>query len=341
MNSRLYFLDDMRAIAIIMIIGVHALSYCVELPQQQKEIISFIVHSISVPVFFLVDGYLFLRGTTHTGSYIEYIKKSFFRLIIPWVIFTLLYALSRYIFELTGLLDEKIVVGASFQEFFISAYGSVYAPQLYFLFSLFLIRLCFPVIKKITYIENNAILLLIFLLYFVTYKLLVPFISPYLEISGGQEPILHALWGFQFYLLGIVLFKISESSDLKKLFVPVLLFFIFALYMQDSFESYGGVLIQYLYLVTFVLFFMFFYNGRLPLGFVGKNTMGIYLLHAPIILKGVSLVLNKYVHVPIISYLSILTVTLFLTICIVRVVNFIPYGSLLFGTSYDKKLRVS
>ncbi len=339
--NRLGFLDDMRAIAIIMIVGVHVLAYCVELPQHQKEIISFIVHSISVPIFFLVDGYLFSRSTTYKKSYnyIKYIRKSFFRLLIPWIIFTLLYALSRYVFELTGFLEEKIIVGASFQDVFISAYGSVYAPQLYFLFSLFLIRLCTPIIKKVTDVESNFTLLLIFLLYFIAYKLLIPFVSPYLEIAGGQEPILHALWGFQFYLLGVVLFKISGSLNLKKLFVPFLLFFIFALYLQGSIGGYGAGLVQYLYLVVFVLFFMFFYNGWLPLNFLGKNTMGIYLLHAPIVLKAVSLVLNKYIHTPIISYFSILVVTLLITIFIVRAVKLVPYGSLLFGSPYDKKIR--
>ena len=55
MNERILFLDSIRGIAIIMVVGVHSLGYCLQLPSDQKEAISFIVHTISVPVFFLVN----------------------------------------------------------------------------------------------------------------------------------------------------------------------------------------------------------------------------------------------------------------------------------------------
>lgn len=51
-SERLAFLDSLRAIAIIMVVGVHTLGYCVKLPQNLQEIVSFIVHTVGVPVFF-------------------------------------------------------------------------------------------------------------------------------------------------------------------------------------------------------------------------------------------------------------------------------------------------
>jgi hypothetical protein len=41
-SERIAFLDSLRAIAIIMVVGVHAIGYCMELPQGPKQIVSFI-----------------------------------------------------------------------------------------------------------------------------------------------------------------------------------------------------------------------------------------------------------------------------------------------------------
>lgn len=160
-SERLAFLDSLRAVAIIMVVGVHTLSYCMELPHDLKQIVFFIVHTISVPVFFLVDGYLFARSVIHlkTYNYAKYVQSSLFRLLAPWAVFTLAYTLARYAFELTGFLKEKLIVGHSLHEVILSAYGSVYAPQLYFLCSLFLIRSCAPLFKKVLSIENYFVLL--------------------------------------------------------------------------------------------------------------------------------------------------------------------------------------
>lgn len=338
-TERISCLDSLRAIAIIMVVGVHTLGYCVELPQYQGEVISFIVHTISVPVFFLVDGYLFTRSVVYSKSYryFEYVRKSMFRLLVPWVIFTLTYTLARYAFELTGFLEEKLIVGASWQEVAISAYGSVYAPQMYFLVSLFLIRLCSPVIEQLFIRKNYFITLSLFVCYYAAYKSIIPSISKYLAIAGGQEPALHALWGFQFYLMGIVVFKTSEILDIKRLFIPFLLSFVFALFSKGNLGSYGLNLVQYLYLLTIFIFMTFFRNGFPLLNVIGRNTMGIYLIHAPIVLKGVSLVLNKYALNPMLSYVSVLFATFILSFCIVAAINYVPYSSILFGTPYQQR----
>ena len=190
---------------------------------------------------------------------------------------------SEILFELTGFLNEKLILGHSVQEVVISAYGSVYSGQMYFLFSLFLVRLCSPIFRKVVFIKKYFVILLLFYCYYITYKSTISSIFPYLNIEGGQEPVLHALWGIQFYLLGIACFKTSEIFDLKKLFIPFLLLFIFALLIQNKFE-YHWFNIQYLYLITIFLFFTFFQNGiSLPkmIGIIGENTMGIYFGTCP------------------------------------------------------------
>jgi surface polysaccharide O-acyltransferase-like enzyme len=339
-SKRLAFLDSMRAIAIIMVVGVHSTGYCVTLPTDKMQIVSFIVHSISVPVFFLADGYLFARSVLFLKNYnyIKYIRGSLFRLIVPWLVFTLIYTFARYAFELIGFLDDKMIVGHSWQEVAISAYGSVYAPQMYFLFSLFLIRLCSPIFKNLLFKKNLFFIIFLFLCFYAAYKSTIPFISQYLAIDGGQEPVLHALWGIQFYLTGAILFVASETFNLKKLFIPSLLFFILSIYIKNRYSlEYFGYIIQYQYLLTFFLFFICVQTEVPLLNLIGKNTMGIYLIHAPIVLKGVSLILIKFVSIPLLSFLSILLGTFILSVFIVLIINSIPYGVLLFGTPYRQK----
>ena len=341
--GRIPFLDRLRAVAIVMVVGVHTSAYCLPLSEYQKEVISFLTLTVAVPTFFLVDGYLFARDTilpSKETTYFTYVQKSFFRLIVPWTIFTLLYTVARYFFEINGFLKDKVVVGRSLKEVAILAYGAVPSAQMYFLFSLFLIRLCSPIFKKITRVKNVFFVPLSFLCYYAVYKSCIGFIYPYLKIDGGLEPILHALAGIPFYLVGIILLKTSSVFNLKKLFLPCLLSFLMVLPIRGEWGHPGVVLTQYLYLITLFLFFLAFGDRLSFLDRIGRNTMGIYLIHIPIVLKVVSLILNRFTVVPLWSFMSIFVCTFFLTFFIVSTINAVPYGPLLLGTPYQRKNNV-
>ena len=126
--------------------------------------------------------------------------------------------------------------------------------------------------------------------------------------------------------------------DLRKLFIPFLLLFILVLLMEKKSRIEGlNHVLQYLYLITMFLFFTFFQSGFRFFNVIGKNTMGIYLIHAPIVLKVVSLIANKFIFDPMLSFISILVGTLVLSILIVMVITSVPNGHLLFGIPYQKK----
>lgn len=315
-----------------MVVAIHTVGYCVPLALGQQKLILLIVHTIAVPIFFLVDAFLFSRNILQKNNfnYVTFIRNSAKRLLIPWLIFTVLYTLTRFTFELAGFFDDRLIIGSSWQKIVVSAYGSVYAGQMYFLFSLFLLRLCSPLFKVLAALKSIPLLLAIFLGYFAVYKSFIPFLEPSLGIPGGENPLLLALWGIQFYLVGIVVFKVSQIMDLRKLFVPFLILFAISFLIPESMKLRFNI-IQHLYLMTIFLFFAFFQNGVPLLGKIGMNTMGIYLLHQPIVLKSVSMILNKFIPDPLTSYLSILVVTFVLTYFIVTLINHIPYGKFLFG----------
>ena len=93
-----------------MVVATHALSYTA---MDSDSEVAFWVHTIAVPPFFLVDGYLFFDALQRPGafSYKTYVFKSARRLLLPWFLLTCLYGLVRALFEWKGLLEARIIVG--------------------------------------------------------------------------------------------------------------------------------------------------------------------------------------------------------------------------------------
>jgi surface polysaccharide O-acyltransferase-like enzyme len=141
--TRIAFVDGFRAIAMFMVVGIHALGYA-QLEPSTQTLIAFFVQTVAVPSFFLADGFLFWRRQRSEASfhYGRYIVRSAKRLLFPWVILSVFYAFMRAAFEYSGYLQEKVIIGRDMQDVLIAMYSSSIAPQMYFLLSLFFIRAC-------------------------------------------------------------------------------------------------------------------------------------------------------------------------------------------------------
>jgi fucose 4-O-acetylase-like acetyltransferase len=336
-DGRIGFLDSFRAVAVFMVVCIHTFGYCVRLPQREYQVISFIVHTIAVPAFFFVDGWLFaFKESQKAGTdYLSSVRKSAFRLLLPWIVFTLIYTVARYCFEAAGFLEQKTIIGRPLAEIVIFSYGSVYAPQMYFLLSLFLVRLLLPCLRPLLKIRIPY-LLPAFAVFYAVYRVLVRFIQPFLDIPGGQEPILHALWGLQFFIAGLMVFQLRLSGSKHCFFAAAVLFtatLIISRFVPISLQHPT----QYLYLVSVFLLFSLLPAGFPVLNRIGKNTMGIYLVHTPVIMKAISLLLNRYIVHPFSSFLSISIIVFLVSFGITLIIDKIPYGSLLFGVPYRKR----
>jgi fucose 4-O-acetylase-like acetyltransferase len=326
-----------------MVVGIHSLGYCVPLPPNQKAILSFIVHTVAVPIFFSVDGFLFARKIflRKEYNYIDYVRKSLLRLILPWFVFSVFYTVMRYFFELSGFLKDHLILGHSFQEILVSTYGSAIAGQMYFLFSLFLIRLCTPLFRKIVLLQVHSTAICIGLALCVISRACSSIVSPYLQIEGGQEPLLHAIWGLQFYFSGIILFRTFQIIRPHRLLLPFFILFISAIIFQEVLGNLKNAIIQYLYLGTIFFIFTIFQSPVSLVSWIGKNTMGVYLLHAPIVLKAVSIVVNKLPFFPIFNYIALLTITSMISIALVFIINKFSFGPILFGLAHQQNASVT
>lgn len=332
-SARLDFLDNLKAIAIFMVVGIHAAAYINQLTDGQRLFISYVFHSIAVPVFFMVDGFLFAKGQDGKSSffYSDYIKKSVRRLVVPWIIFTLAYTLCRYVLEQLHFFEENYIVGHAFTDIIISAYGAVYSAQLYFLLALFFIRLTTPIINYLLERINGFVWILVYLLCVSAYKVSGNYIHQILYIEGGQEPLTHALWGLQFYVLGIVIYKFFTGIKFSLLVtIAGLMVFIGFVGNYLPLSIYEPERVLYM-IGLFAVCYLYgqFFRFICPFG---RQSMGIYLLHVPLVLKIVSIILQYTELTPIIQFF-VLTVSGFvISYLLTLLINRIGLGGILFGS---------
>jgi peptidoglycan/LPS O-acetylase OafA/YrhL len=300
-STRLSYLDGLRGVAVIMVIGTHALNF-VTLDPFTKNAIAFLVQTIAVPSFFLADGFLFMHrhADSKLFDYKAYLQKSAFRLLVPWATFTCIYSFLRLLIEYLGFVPERLILDATLQDLIFLSYMSGIAGHLYFLPVLFLIR-TFSFGTRFLASLPACMLLLIYLVYSTIFHS-VDVKSFFLP---GADPILLSLWGMQFYLLGMTLYKYNTRIG-KQPFAVTFVMFALLIGFQASMPFVAG-LIQHTYLIGAYCSFMALAHLQNRLIDLGQHTMGIYLLHAPVIIKGSSLAISFFMTNDTIPYFILLT----------------------------------
>lgn len=280
--GRLSFLDGLRGCAIVMVVATHAMAYA-KLEDSTIALLSFWVQAAAVPPFFLVDGFLFARSQQedHPFSYAEYLARSARRLLLPWSCFSILYVVFRAAFEYASSPSRTLVLNRTMGEVLSAVYYSSISSQMYFLPALFMIRMLSGGARSLGLLQPSRLVML-----WLTYA----WAWQAFPISVGQgdrtDPILSAAWGIQYYLLGMVLSMYEKRIARCPLTVATIGFVCLAV-VKVGFPSWA-VFAQYLYVGS--LFFLFLGLGKRasPVHSLGRFTMGVYLIHAPVILKFVS-----------------------------------------------------
>lgn len=332
--QRIEYLDQMRAVAIVMVVCIHAVGYVPAMSPLQMEWVFFWVLPIAVPVFFFVDGFLLsMQLDAKSIPYGPYIRKSAIRLLIPWVLFSLFYVVARFVLEAVGFLSTHLVLGQEPQQVAARAYMSVYAPQMYFLASLFLIRAALPVVRRVFHqtplpLSIGVTIALILLYNTVDVAALLPFSD--MTSMEGQEPVLHAIFGLQFFGLGMVMSRLRAHTDFRRWLAPVAILFVASSVMKVALPG-NHWWTAFLYLVLFFLLFSQFQPESAVLNILGRNTMGIYLLHTPIILRGVSMLVTAGVSAPMLAFMIIVPLVVATSLAVSLCITRVPYGGVLFG----------
>ncbi len=197
-KERIHFLDSCRAIAIVMVIGQHALGYS-QLPLEIQAAFKY-WFQIAVPVFFLVDGYLFFHKLDRIGKldYSTYVRDSARRLVGPWVFFSGLYLIARLAYEYFSHSLDYIVLGRDPVDLLVAVWVGAPAVQMYFLLSLFFVRSLACATKHLRGVPPIFIFAAVWMMNGLWGSINGMTIGGFhLKASwgGGQDPLLHAIWG--------------------------------------------------------------------------------------------------------------------------------------------------
>lgn len=338
------FLNRIRSLAMIMVIGVHAFGYASQYTGLSYEITRFLINTVPVSIFFLVDGYLFTHAI-RTGKqfrYRQYLAQSVKKLLVPWLCFTLIYVFLRFIFELVDFFDRNLLVGQGMLDILLAIYTSSIAPQTYFLLSLFIIRVFSPLILQLLYLSNARIVMIISL-YYVAYYYSFPGLLENTPLKQGQEPLIHAIWGAHFYLTGFLLYHFKFLFS-RTLFYTLLFLFPVSLILRYVLKTDVSInLLQYHYLIVLFLLFFYFSMCFRVLDAFNHCTMGIYLIHAPVLLKATALMSQALTCLAVAQYFIIWISSLLLAWLVTRVLISFPIGCVILGQTWspDYRLNVS
>ncbi len=327
-GNRMVYLDSFRGMAIGMVVATHALGYS-QLTQENAQLLGFLSRTVAVPVFFLVDGILFALGHQSSGAlnYGTYVRKSARRLLLPWMVFTLAYCILRMGFEYMDNSSTHIVYGQNWRDVFLAGYLSSFSSQMYFLLSLFFIRTASKITYRVTHASpvHQIAIVVVYIILFHTLPLQSWFFP-------GLDPIYHALWGMQFYLAGVAVVPWipvlkAPASWLSAVAIAVGL-------LLASFFDGMAVFSQFLLLFGSYLFFFSRPDQFQLLSSLGRRSMGIYLVHIPLVMKIFSLILVRLLSpsTPL-FFIFLTTATLSASALFTSLLFQHPYGRILFGES--------
>jgi len=148
---------------------------------------------------------------------------------------------------------------------------------------------------------------------------------------AGADPLLLAFWGLQFYVLGIVLQKWQETlAPTTPWFGPACVVLSFGIWSQIS--NAASSLSQLIYLVgTYATVGAI--AERASWGFsLGRDTMGIYLLHAPYVLwVAAAFFMHVFPADSVVTVLCVTAVTLLVSWGLTNLARKTQWGRVMLG----------
>lgn len=320
-SKRINWIDIARGIGIIFVIYAHLLG---------RYDHRYIIYAFHIPLFFFLSGMLFKSY----GSFWIFLKKSAKGLLIPYFAF----AFISYILWLTGHHTWQFFTFNNLRQFGSIFYGNsnnnlmVFNNVLWFLPALFIIRIMFAGIFKLT--EKTKTLILIAFLFSVFGYLYSLFIN--IKLPFGTET---AFSGIVFYSIGFLWMNSEKAKTIvsryKYLLFPVLII-ISAWLATVNFNWYGYQIDMRLsHLCNYFLFYIAAFCGIFAwIGFsiilgknrvlekIGKSALVLFSWHPTVFnyfnlffpLIGFSAVLAKIkIFVPAIYTILAITVIILVT----------------------------
>ncbi|APC41519.1 acyltransferase family protein [Clostridium estertheticum] len=317
MKKRNETLDILKGIAILSVILGHAVQRGL-VYNFDSTIIWRVVYSYHMPLFVLLSGFtLYLSNPTYN---FEWVKRKFYRLIVPLISWTLLVELMCN-FQFTGLKPFTIFPN-SFYEF---AKKSILHPDwaFWFLWIIFIFMLTFYFIDKITKKYNSIRQYQMIFLIFIVILVFKVF-----NLPQGYFGVADVLNYFPIFICGYYLSKYKDYifKYVKYTLLPSALLWIVLLNKWDSNDSIAHKYIMAIVAMITVYCLVKLLEKQLKwLTYFGKRSLELYVCESIFLNIGIS---SGYIRVISIFITATICSLLFARILKTnKYTNFIAFGS--------------
>ena len=247
---------------------------------------------ISVPLFFMISGYLLLKPNINVKSFYS---KRLSRILIPWLFWSIFYILFRILCE-----NTQISFLSSIR--LIWTNGVFY--HLWFMYAIFGVYISIPFLSRLLSTNkdesSNNIAIIFLLIWFLIYSI-IPFVTHFLQL--GLELNFTSNFHLDFFtgfiglaLVGHVIGKVKNSKVNKRIaFVIFVLSYFITFSGNYLYNLNNDYLIEYfngysrpnIILMSVSCFYIFknykFKKTYKFITVVGNLSFGIYLVHPFII----------------------------------------------------------
>ena len=333
--SDLPFLDALRGLLIVFVVAIHAGSYA-QLPAGwQLELTMFVVATATVKTFFLVDGFLFARSlekSIQPGAWSR-LRASSMRLLLPWLLFSSAYLLLRVYGSRLGALPLASMPEGrwSWSAAWSALWYSETSAQMYFLVSLFAVR-CVA-ICGIALLQrcSAAVLALLALALALAFRVAVEPRVLAANPRSVMDPLLLAFGGSAFFVAGMAMWRARCQAYRWRLpLAGALLLAAIAATRIDT--AWARTIQEFGYGAALFLAFAALAGAPAWLAAIGRRTMGIYLLHLPIIMHAVAMLVRTLLGLAgFPAYLLIVPLTALASLIAVLCFERLGMARLLFG----------
>jgi hypothetical protein len=221
---------------------------------------------------------------------------------------------------------ETVLLGNDFVGIVQVIYLSGISPHMYFLLSLFIVRLGTIVFHGMLR-WSFWVWLAVSFGYTGTYH----FMNPKEWFFLGADPVLLACWGTQFYFMGVMFQK--GLGSIRCYAVPLLVFCVGATISLRLMAPAGIQFISQVFYLAAACIALLLITDRTRWSFsIGQDTMGIYLLHAPLVVWGVTaLVTTVLGHASIMAFVVATCMSALFSWLGARLMSRSPGGRLVLG----------
>ncbi len=278
-NNRVIFIDYLKVIGLLCIILAHI---CTE-----PNILQ--IRNFDVPLMVLISGYLavesFKRSLKKNRSFLNYIGKRIYRLLIPtWIFLAIFFTVTTF-FPVNGTYPYST-------DFIVNSFLLLDGIQFVWIIRIFLIcTLITPVIYYFDKIENDYFQFLILLAVYILYEIAIFFHIN--EMNIVFEFILAYIVPYSIiYLLGMISTKTSYKTDRNISIIFLVTFIISAIVIYSSTGMLQPTqIMKYpptIYFISYALFVSYLLMSLFKkmnikrnraVEFISKSSLWIYLWH--------------------------------------------------------------